>query len=384
MALNPQVIVVDNGTYSIKCGRLRHMTLPCPDAIFRTVIGRPLHSTDEELGTMPEFFVGDEAMEYSTKLTLSHPIFKSYINDWGDMCHVWEYMLENKLRVTPKYARIVLTEPMLNPINKRQKMVETMFERFKFDGIYIAPQPTLALYAQGLLTGVSVDIGDSTTTIMPIYESVPLSNVPTIDISGQDVTNHLTKLLMLRGYPFQRAADQEIVRQIKEKLCYCSHNPLEEDELSYGTITNLAKFALPDGRVIKADKERYWAAEVLFQPSLMEKDCPGIAAKLFNSLCAAPSDVQFSLSQHIVLSGGSSMLPGVESRLEQDFSNLCEKNCKRFRTVVESASYRRNQIFIGGRVLAEIMADRDGFFVLKNQYDEQGSRCITSQYKLGA
>jgi actin-related protein 2 len=40
-----------------------------------------------------------------------------------------------------------------------------------------------------------------------------------LDIAGWDVTRYLIKLLLMRGYPFNRTADIETVREIKEKVC---------------------------------------------------------------------------------------------------------------------------------------------------------------------
>lgn len=43
---------------------------------------------------------------------------------------------------------------------------------------------------------------------------------------------------------------------------------------------------------------------------------------LFNTVQAAPVDVRSDLYKHIVLSGGSSMYPGLPSRLEKEMKQL--------------------------------------------------------------
>ena len=49
----------------------------------------------------------------------------------------------------PRETRIMLTEPPLNPLANRERLLETMFERYGFEGAFVQIQAVLVLYAQG-------------------------------------------------------------------------------------------------------------------------------------------------------------------------------------------------------------------------------------------
>lgn len=106
-------------------------------------------------------------------------------------------------------------------------------------------------------------------------------------------------------------------------------------------------------------------------------------------LQAADIDMRPELYKHIVLSGGSTMYPGLPSRLEREIKQLyIERVLKndveklnKFKIRIEDPPRRKDMVFIGGAVLAEVMKDRNEFWLSKQEYEEQGLKILK---KLGA
>ncbi|XP_076658274.1 actin-related protein 2 isoform X3 [Halictus rubicundus] len=384
-----KIIVCDNGTGFVKCG---YAGANFPAHIFPSIVGRPIIRAVNKIGDIDvkDLMVGDEASKLRSMLEISYPMQNGIVRNWEDMCHVWDYTFgKEKMNINPRECKILLTEPPMNPITNREKMIEVMFEKYGFAGTYIAIQAVLTLYAQGLISGVVVDSGDGVTHICPVFEEYALPHLTRrLDIAGRDITMHLIKLLLLRGYAFNHSADFETVRMMKEKLCYIGYNIETEEKLALETTVLVESYTLPDGRVIKVGGERFAAPEALFQPHLINVEAQGIAELVFSTIQAADIDIRSELYKHIVLSGGSTMYPGLPSRLEREIKQLYlqrvlkndTSKLSKFKLRIEDSPRRKDMVFMGGAVLAEITKDRD-VWITREEYEEKGLNVLK---KLGS
>lgn len=379
-------VVLDQGTGFVKIGRAGENF---PDYTFPSIVGRPILRAEERgnISTpLKDIMIGEEASDVRSYLQISYPMENGIIKNWTDMELLWDYAFYNKMQL-PKISngKILLTEPPMNPVKNREQMCEVMFEKYDFGGVYVAIQAVLALYAQGLSSGVVVDSGDGVTHIVPVYESVVLNHLTRrLDVAGRNVTRYLIDLLSRRGYSFNRSADFETVRQIKEKFCYVSYDLDLDTKLARETTTLVENYELPDGRIIKVGQERFEAPECLFQPNLVDVEQPGVGELLFNTIQSADVDIRSSLYKAIVLSGGSSMYPGLPSRLEKELKQLWftrvlhndPTRMDKFKVRIEDPPRRKHMVFIGGAVLANIMADKDHMWLSKQEWQENGAAAM--------
>jgi len=385
-----QVVVCDNGTGFVKCG---FADTNFPTAIFPCMVGRPILRFEEKIDNveLKDIMVGDEAAALRNMLQITYPIDNGIIRNWEDMQYVWDYTFQEKLKVNPSECKIMLTEAPLNPVANRKKMAEVMFEKHGFKAAYVSIQAVLTLYAQGLMSGVVVDSGDGVTHIVPVLEGYTFPSLTRrLDVAGRDVTRYLIRLLLLRGYAFNRTADFETVRQIKEKLCYVGYDLELEGRLSTETTVLVDTFTLPDGRVIRVGGERFQAPEVLFEPRLLDVDGNGIAWQVFDSINKADMDNRKTFYEHIVLSGGSTMYPGLPSRLEKEIRKLYFEHVAKgkkdvlakFRCRIEDPPRRKHMVFLGGSVLAGIMKDKYDFWMNIEEWKEQGENVLKKCFSM--
>jgi len=102
-------------------------------------------------------------------------------------------------------------------------------------------------------------------------------------------------------------------------------------------------------------------------------------------------DLRPEFFKHIVLSGGTTMFAGLPSRLEKDVKELWIENVAKgdrsrvgkFKLKIEDPPRRKNMVFLGGSVLADIMKEQDEFWLSKEDYNEKGAiRAIKEHHNI--
>ncbi|KAI9863871.1 MAG: actin [Trichoglossum hirsutum] len=299
-------------------------------------------------------------------------------------------------------------------------MTQIVFETFNSPAFYTSINAVLALYASGRTTGTVVDSGDGTTHVVPVLEGFALPHaISRVNLSGRDLTDYLMRVLAERGYIFSTTAEREIVRDVKEKLCYTaldfegeivasagsvSQTPTPSDTTTSSMTSEVSNHAsfydllteaqpiieferpvdrptpssidksyeLPDGQILTIGNERFRAPEALFQPSVLGLESGGLHVSIYNTIMKCDVDIRKDLYGNIVLAGGSTMYPGIADRMQKEVTALAPYSV---RVKIIAPIERKYSAWIGGSIMASLSTFWR-MLISKQEYDESGPSIV--------
>ncbi|KAJ6244518.1 actin-7-related [Anaeramoeba flamelloides] len=366
-------IVIDCGSGMIKSGFAGDVS---PTSVFPTIIGRPKYDNCLIGMEKKQYYVGQEAINKRGILSLKYPIEHGKVCHWDDLDKILNHTFYDELKICPKSHPVLITEKAYNCKVNRELLTQIMFETFNTPGMYLEKSSVLSLYASGKSTGIVLDLGETYSQAVPVYEDKSISNLTSqIKIGGKSITEYLIRILEEREHYFTSPAEKEIVKDIKEKFCYVAYNFKKEMKKTPLNVSkNEKRYELPDGQRLQMGNECFRAPELLFKPSffsyLTQK---GIHELINESIMKCDKDIRKILYKNIAISGGSSMFPGFIKRLKKEIKKLAPRKMKV--NIIPTAHERINLPWVGGSIFASLSNFND-LLISNEEYQEMGPSIV--------
>jgi actin-related protein 2 len=378
-----KTIVCDIGASSIKVGFAGSLT---PERVIPSVIGVPRNHYSN--GKVEKPLIGKDALKARDrkKIAFQYPMDETgAVQDWNCLESLVRYALgEIGVNECSKH-KILITKPYIMKRADLKRLFDLFFIKFGFRAVTMHEQAALVLYTQGVETGIVVELGESMANIVPVYKG---HAIPKLDkrmsIGGRSISMYLIKLLRLKGYHMDAREDLETGHHIKERSCYVAYEPRTEERLAEETTVLEDSVCLQDGTSISLGKERFGAAEALFQPKLWDSEKGGLADIIFDTIQEADIDCRVDLYQNIILSGGLSLLSGLRERLEHDLNQRYIKDVldgddsrsRNWKLEVHAPTTREYLVFEGAALFADLISNERKFWVTKAEYEVEGIQLL--------
>ncbi|ORX55628.1 actin-like ATPase domain-containing protein [Hesseltinella vesiculosa] len=398
-------VVIDVGSYQTKAGVGTHDTNKIPSTLV----------------SMAEF---------------NSPIKDNRIVSWDDFEATLQHVLFKELNI--KKIRnehpVLMSVPVHWTKQEHERLTQIAFENLNVPGLYIAPQPLLALYGCGSVSGLVVDVGHSNTDVNVIVDSlIQTSCSETIPIGGDHFNRYFLTLLKGDSGLVQQceqagvALDEAFAQHIREQpgVCHVAINhelqktaATEQDESAVSSnMDEIAdKEALPTDEDDEAPGDlpetidveyrehkftigayRHRAYDPLFDPALVGADCLSLQEiMLMAANRCEPPEFRPKLWENVVLTGGCCLVQGLKRRVRSQVGALLPVSenpgdtqttaigflrIPDYFSVLKKANYQHYSTWLGGEIVAKLIFIDAKNYVSKVDYNESGpSVCHTKSY----
>ncbi len=381
-------IIIDIGSGIIKAGISGQET---PKLIFPNYIGDPkyskvLRSFSKDNQEMQEQYIGKDCLKFLGILKLRYPVKNGIFENEQDILTIFKYIYQNLEIDNEEISEhpILITEPLLNPYSNREKIATALFENLSVPAIFFASQPILSLFSTSNKSGIILESGEGVTQSCVVYEgySIPNSYIRN-NYGGKDVTEYFQTLLQRQGYSFSTTSEFEIVKKMKEDICFTSisgniNNPINIMSGNMELSSNKNKsessgiYNLPDGNAIKIGDERSLAPEILFNPSIIGSENLSFQEMIITSINKVDIDLRKNLYNNVLISGGNTLFKGIQEKFHSEIKNLAPKNMK---VKLHTPGNRLLSCWSGGNVIS-ILEIFKKMWVSREEWVEKGNKSI--------
>ncbi|KAG5513274.1 hypothetical protein PMAC_001645 [Pneumocystis sp. 'macacae'] len=256
----------------------------------------------------------------------------------GDKLEIYLREAYNKwLNLSNKSRKVSLVEYILLPIKFKVIIAKTLFTYFQVPSITFLLSHVLVLISLGLSNGVVIDIGSKETSILPIYDLRPMTSfVATSSLASDFCFLRLKYLLMQYSNPLPTSLTFYDVQDFLQRAVFCLPSsplslpksniiPLDELENIYKPNIKCSDIIWepPSQKGLKLNVPgwiRVCITEALFEASDKYADNDEISIPQIIKQCLSrlPIDIRSVVSLSLVISGGLSMIPGLQNRINNE------------------------------------------------------------------
>ena len=374
---NSQIpIIIDIGTGEVKAGFNGQER---PKVLFKNHFGEPkynkiLKQFNKDNTQIKDIYIGEKCDSCLSALKLRNPVEHGSFTNSEDIIPIFNHIF-SRLKLDSEEIKnhpLLVSESLLNPSKNRENIASVLFDYFEIPKLFFASQPILSLFATSNTTGAILESGEGVTQCCIVYEgySIPCS-FERYDYGGGDVTKYLYTLLQNLGFYFDTSAEYQIVKDIKEHLCFaCPTNMIEN--IKKNSEFEKENYFLPDGNVIKLGEERILPPEILYNPELNGMEFPSFQNTILNSINKVDMELRPKLYESILLSGGNTSIKGTANKVYSEFKKLISQNMK---IKIHSPKNPNLLCWIGGNIISGLEIFKK-MWITKEEWNDIGENIV--------
>ncbi|XP_035697168.1 actin-like protein 6B [Branchiostoma floridae] len=348
-------------------------------------------------------FVARENMEMTT------PLKDGMIEDWDLFQMILDHIYKKHIHSEPELHPVLMSEAPWNVRGKRERLTELMFEHYNIPAFFLSKTAVLSAFANGRSTGIVVDSGATSTTVVPVHDGYVLQQaIVKSPLAGDFITMQCRQLFQELNIdvipPYQIAAKEqvrdtaapvwkkknvptttksfhnymvdEVLRDFQASVLQLSDSPYEEQvAVQMPTI----HYELPNGYNQDFGSERFRVCEALFDPSVVKgmasNTMLGVGHSVTTSVGMCDIDLRPALYGSVVVTGGNSLLSGFTDRLNKELSSKTPPSMRLKMIHNSGTAERRFSSWIGGSILASLGTFQQ-MWISKQEYEEAGKGCV--------
>lgn len=368
-----------------------------------------------------EYLFDDEGVNSLAKgKNIYNPMADGCVQDWDAVSKLWRYVYESKLQLDPTEFPLLTTEQPWNPMSNKVQSLEVAFEDLQVPVFSLVKNPLCAAYESARATALVIDVGSAVASVTPVVDGSIISKAAfhtkfAGDFVNLHIISHLHQRMprikpyyevkrksitdpgqqanpQLKNFGFQVSESFETYH-IQRVLTEFKESTSQICEVPFSLNSHFARigrpFEFPSGFNLTFGPERLTTAEPLFRPlqymlpgvSLPEGS-QGLGDMLGNSLASFTSNLDTfgALLSHIILIGGTSLIPGFTERVHYELMSRFPNYTPRF-FLPESNVERKSTVWMGASILASLGTFDQNSWVTKQEYEEYGAELAEKRFK---